>query len=67
MYFFNIAVFKPIIDNITDPDFFNRNVISYIEANTVNIHLPKKAIESASNFEDLIDRIDDVQVLRSIR
>lgn len=67
MYFLNIAVFKPIIDNLTDPDFFNRNVISYIEANTVNIHLPKKAIESASNFEDLIDRIDDVQVLRSIR
>lgn len=60
-------VFKPIIDNITDPDFFNRNVINYIEANSVNINLPKKAMENASNFEDLIDRIDDIHVLRSIR
>lgn len=60
-------MFKPIIDNITDPDFFNRNVINYIEANNVNIHFPKKAIENASNFEDLIDRIDDIQSLKTVR
>ncbi|KAJ8949688.1 hypothetical protein NQ314_008150 [Rhamnusium bicolor] len=61
-------VFKPFIDNITDPDFFNRHVINYIEANRVHMNLPKKGtFESANNFEDLIDRIDDVQVLRSIR
>ncbi|KAJ8982654.1 hypothetical protein NQ317_019055 [Molorchus minor] len=60
-------VFKPIIDNITDPDFFNRNLIYYIEANHVHINLPKKALENAHNFEELIDRIDDVQVLKSIR
>nr|XP_023024783.1 sorting nexin-25 [Leptinotarsa decemlineata] len=60
-------VLKPVIDNITDPDFFNRNVIIYIEANHVHVDLPKKALESANNFEDLIDKIDDIQVLRSIR
>ncbi|VEN55879.1 unnamed protein product, partial [Callosobruchus maculatus] len=60
-------VFKPIIDNITDPDFFNRHVIYYIEANQQNVTLPKKALENANNFEELIEKIDDVQVLRSIR
>nr|CAI5853607.1 unnamed protein product [Callosobruchus analis] len=60
-------VFKPIIDNITDPDFFNRHVIYYIEANQQNVTLPKKALENANNFEELIEKIDDAQVLRSIR
>ncbi|KAJ8919461.1 hypothetical protein NQ315_016561, partial [Exocentrus adspersus] len=59
-------VFKPFIDTITDPDFFNRNVIYYIESNKVHVNLPKKALESANNFEELIDKIDDIQVLRSI-
>ncbi|CAH1159701.1 unnamed protein product [Phaedon cochleariae] len=60
-------VFKPIIDNLTDPDFFNCNVINYIQVNYMNVNLPKKALENINNFEDLIDPIDDVQVLRSIR
>ncbi|CAG9859711.1 unnamed protein product [Phyllotreta striolata] len=59
--------FKPIIDAITDPDFFNRNVINYIEATQIQTNLPKKILENASNFEDLIDKVDDVQMLRSIR
>ncbi|KAG5887977.1 hypothetical protein JTB14_035050 [Gonioctena quinquepunctata] len=60
-------VLKPIIDNITDPDFFNHNVIKYLEANRFHVDLPKKALESANNFEDLVDRIDDIQILKSIR
>ncbi|XP_056631886.1 sorting nexin-25 [Diorhabda sublineata] len=60
-------VFKPLIDTITDPDFFNRNIISYIETTQMQVNLPKKVLENANDFEDLIDKIDDVQVLRSIR
>uniref|UniRef100_A0A6P7GFM5 Sorting nexin-25 n=1 Tax=Diabrotica virgifera virgifera TaxID=50390 RepID=A0A6P7GFM5_DIAVI len=60
-------VFKPLIDILTDPDFFNRNIINYIEATQMQVNLPKKVLENANNFEELIDKIDDVQVLRSIR
>lgn len=67
LYYFKIVVFKPIIDTITDPDFFNRNIISYIETTQMQINLPKKFLENASNFEDLIDRVDDIPTLRSIR
>ncbi|KAL1509137.1 hypothetical protein ABEB36_003923 [Hypothenemus hampei] len=58
-------IFKPFVDLVVDPDFFNRNLISYIEkANQQQINLHKKALE---HVELYIDRIDDVQVLKQIR
>lgn len=59
------SVFKAFIDLITDPDFFNRNLINYIEkANQQQINLPKKALE---NIELYIEKSDDIQVLKQIR
>ncbi|XP_060532015.1 sorting nexin-25 [Cylas formicarius] len=58
-------VLKPFIDMLTDPDFFNRNLILYIEkANQQQITLSKKALE---NVEDIVDKVDDAQVLKQIR
>lgn len=58
-------VLKPFVDLVTDPDFFNRNLIMYIEkTNQQQINLPKKALE---NVELLIEKVDDVQILKQIR
>ncbi|CAG9766867.1 unnamed protein product [Ceutorhynchus assimilis] len=58
-------VFKPFVDLITDPDFFNRNLINFIEkANQQQINLPKKALD---HVELYIEKIDDIQVLKQIR
>lgn len=62
-------VFKPIIDNLTDPDYFNRNVITYIKMTQMTANVHAKAFEYAS-FEDLmkiIYRTYDVEVLKQIR
>ncbi|XP_030745715.1 sorting nexin-25 isoform X1 [Sitophilus oryzae] len=58
-------VFKPFVDMVTDPDFFNRNLINYIEkTNQQQINLPKKVLE---NVEVFIDKTDDIQVLKQVR
>lgn len=58
-------VFKPFVELLTDPDFFNRNLINYIEkANQQQINLPKKALE---HVELYIEKVNDVQVLKQIR
>ncbi|XP_066254123.1 sorting nexin-25-like [Euwallacea similis] len=58
-------VFKPFIDLITDSDFFNTNLINYIEkAKQQQINLPKKALE---NIELYIEKTEDIHVLKQVR
>ncbi|XP_076273177.1 sorting nexin snazarus isoform X2 [Rhynchophorus ferrugineus] len=58
-------VFKPLVDLVTDPDFFNRNLINYIEkTNQQQINLPKKVLENVDVF---IEKTDDIQVLKQVR
>lgn len=61
----DFLVFKTFVDLVTDPDFFNSNLIAYIaKANQQQINLPKRALE---NVEIYIEKNDDVQVLKQIR
>ncbi|ERL93827.1 hypothetical protein D910_11113 [Dendroctonus ponderosae] len=58
-------VLKTFVELVTDPDFFNRNLIAYIaKANQQQINLPKRALE---NVEVYIEKNDDVHVLKQIR
>lgn len=54
---------------MTDPDFFNRNVIIYIQTNQkLNSH--NRAFEYAHSFDDLlklIERTNDVEALKQLR
>ncbi|CAH0561356.1 unnamed protein product [Brassicogethes aeneus] len=63
-------VFKPFIENITDPDFFNRNVIIYIEAQENESRIHVKGIENAHTFGDVIKIIhntNEIEALKSLR
>lgn len=67
---FSVLVIKPFIDNITDPDFFNRHVILYIEAQENDSRTHLKSIENAKSFEDvmkIIHSTDDIEALKSLR
>ncbi|KAF5269792.1 hypothetical protein FQA39_LY08573 [Lamprigera yunnana] len=60
----------PFIDHITDPDYFNQNVIIYIEAQKVAAAMHRRTFEYANSFEDflkLLQRTNDVETLKSIR
>ncbi|XP_044253925.1 sorting nexin-25 isoform X2 [Tribolium madens] len=63
-------VFKPFVDTITDPDFFNLHVIYYIEAQKIAANVHVKAFEYAKSFDDIlkiIAKTDDINALKSIR
>lgn len=60
----------PFIDNISDPDYFNRKVVEYIEAQKVAVTMHRKTFEYANSFEDflkMIQKSDDVDMLKRIR
>jgi sorting nexin-25 len=63
-------VFKPFVDIVTDPDFFNLHVIYYIEAQKIAANVHVKAFEYAKSFDDIlkiISKTDDIDALKSIR
>ena len=63
-------MFKPFIDTVTDPDFFNLHIIYYIEAQKIAANVHVKAFEYAKSFEDIlkiIAKTDDIDALKSIR
>ncbi|EFA01504.2 Sorting nexin-25-like Protein [Tribolium castaneum] len=63
-------VFKPFVETITDPDFFNLHVIYYIEAQKIAANVHVKAFEYAKSFDDIlkiIAKTDDIDALKSIR
>ncbi|RZB41741.1 PXA and/or Nexin C domain containing protein, partial [Asbolus verrucosus] len=65
-----LVVFKPFVDIITDPDFFNLHIIYYIEAQKIAANVHVKAFEYAKSFEDIlkiIAKTDDIDALKSIR
>ncbi|XP_050300025.1 sorting nexin-25 isoform X2 [Anthonomus grandis grandis] len=57
-------VFKEAIDEITDPDFFNRSILAYFDKNNQQASLPKKALDHVDLY---IDKINDVHILEQIR
>lgn len=63
-------VLQPGIDNITDPDCFNRNVIMYIEGQKAIASLQGNSFKSANSFEEylkLIQKANDVELLKKYR
>lgn len=63
-------VLYPFIDNISDPDYFNRKVVEYIEAQKIAVTMHRKTFEYANSFEDflkMIQKSDDVDLLKRIR
>ncbi|KAK4887229.1 hypothetical protein RN001_003500 [Aquatica leii] len=63
-------ILYPFVDHITDPDYFNQNVIVYIEAQKVAAAMHRRTFEYANSFEDflkLLQRTNDVEMLKSIR
>ncbi|XP_044758531.1 sorting nexin-25 isoform X2 [Coccinella septempunctata] len=63
-------LFLPLINEITDPDFINRNIIVYIESRKISSNVYVKAFESARTFEDflkIIRKTDNMDALVSIR
>ncbi|XP_018331771.1 sorting nexin-25 isoform X2 [Agrilus planipennis] len=63
-------VLKPFIDTITDPDYFNQNVVVYIETQRSAAAMHKKTFEYANSFEDflkLIQKTNDLELLKRIR
>lgn len=60
----------PFIDNISDPDYFNRKVVEYIESQKVAVTMHRKTFEYANSFEDflkMIQKSDDIDLLKRIR
>ncbi|KAK9875772.1 hypothetical protein WA026_009565 [Henosepilachna vigintioctopunctata] len=63
-------LFQPLINQITDPDFINRNIIAYIESKKLSSNVYVRAFECAKTFEDflkIIKKTDDPDALVSIR
>lgn len=63
-------VLYPFIDNITDPDYFNKKVIEYIEAQKIAATMHRRTFEYANSFEDflkMIQKTDDIEMLKGIR
>lgn len=63
-------LFLPLINQITDPDFINRNIIVYIESRKLSSNVYVRAFESARTFEDflrIIRKTDNMDALISIR
>lgn len=60
----------PGIDNITEPDYFNRNVIAYIEAQKTIASIQGNSFKSANSFEEylkILQKSDDIEMLKKFR
>lgn len=62
-----VPVLQPFIDNITDPDYFNRNVLVYIEAQKVAAVIRRKTFEHATSFEDFLKTIQKTNNLETLK
>ncbi|KAG7200932.1 hypothetical protein KM043_003293 [Ampulex compressa] len=63
-------VLKPAIDLVTDPDYINQKILSYIEQQQLAEAIHRKTYEYAESFEDFIRMINswnDLEVLKHIR
>lgn len=63
-------VLYPFFDNMSDPDYFNRKVVEYIEAQKIAVRMHHKTFEYANSFEDflkMIQKSDDIDMLKRIR
>lgn len=63
-------VLYPFIDSFCDPDYFNRKVIEYIEAQKIAATMHRRTFEYANSFEDflkMIQKSHDVDHLKRIR
>lgn len=61
---------KPAIDLVTDPDYINQKILSYIEQQQMTEAMHRKTYEYAESFEDFIQMIKssrDLEVLKHIR
>lgn len=61
---------KPAIDLITDPDYINQKILSYIDQQQLAEAMHRKTYEYAESFEDFIRMIKsthDLEVLKHIR
>ncbi|XP_053981477.1 sorting nexin-25-like [Hylaeus volcanicus] len=63
-------ILKPAIDLITDPDYINQKILSYIDQQQLAEAMHRKTYEYAESFEDFIRMIKsskDLEVLKHIR
>ncbi|XP_015429731.1 PREDICTED: sorting nexin-25 isoform X2 [Dufourea novaeangliae] len=63
-------ILKPAIDLITDPDYINQKILSYIDQQQLTEAMHRKTYEYAESFEDFIRMIKsskDLEVLKHIR
>ncbi|XP_014224561.1 sorting nexin-25-like isoform X1 [Trichogramma pretiosum] len=67
---FTCRVLLPFINTITDPDYINQKILSYIEQQQMTEELHKKTCDYADSYEDFLAMIKatrDVDVLKRIR
>lgn len=65
-----LLVLKPAIDLITNPDYINQKILSYINQQQLAEAMHRKTYEYAESFEDFIRMIKsskDLEVLKHIR
>lgn len=62
-----VTVLQPFIDTITDPDYFNRKVLVYIEAQKGAAVIRRKTFEHATSFEDLLKTIQKTESLETLK
>lgn len=68
--YWKLLVLFPFIDNITDPDYFNRKVIEYVETQKIAATMHRRTFEYANSFEDflkMIQKTEDIEMLKGIR
>ncbi|KAJ8676394.1 hypothetical protein QAD02_012181 [Eretmocerus hayati] len=67
---FTCKILKPFVDTITDPDYINQKILSYIEQQEMTEAFHRKTCEYADSFEDfmaLIKHTRNLEVLKRIR
>lgn len=65
-----LSVLKPAIDLITDPDYINQKILTYIDQQQLAEAMHRKTYEYAESFEDFIRMVKstrDLEVLKHIR
>ncbi|KAG5313810.1 PREDICTED: sorting nexin-25 isoform X1 [Acromyrmex echinatior] len=63
-------ILKPAIDLITDPDYINQKILTYIDQQQLAEAMHRKTYEYAESFEDFIRMVKstkDLEVLKHIR
>jgi len=70
LFFVFFSVLKPAIDLITDPDYINQKILTYIDQQQLAEAMHRKTYEYAESFEDFIRMVKstkDLEVLKHIR